>query len=95
MSFSSSRYDVLAGNAPDDFVTISFAFTSRLLSVMVWDLPIIYKLSYNGIDFLGEIEVDPLNMSLPLPPIPFQCKSIQVKNKVAGSVGRYQFIAYQ
>jgi hypothetical protein len=93
--WSASQYDVLAGNAPDDFITLKPAFASRFYSVMVWDLAIIYKLSYDGVNFLGEIEVDPLNMALPIPPFPFEVKALQIKNKVAGSVGRYQFLFYQ
>lgn len=92
---SSSQYDVMTGDALDALQTLNFSFSSRFVTIMVWDLPVIIKLSYNGITYGQDIEYDPLNMALPIPPLPFQLKSIQIRNKTAGQVGRYQVIAYK
>ena len=96
---STFRYDVHAGTAGDDFVdTGELLFTwegqqgvTRLIEMIVWDQPGMMIMSYDGVVWGPEIELDPDD-----PPIqiPYAARAIQIKNKIPGSNSRYQIAGF-
>lgn len=82
-----SKMDVKSGDAGDDWsAAILLDFATRLLLLECWDNALLVVISYDGITFQDEFEVDP---DRPLV-IPFQAQAVKVKNKEATKTSRYQ-----
>ena len=62
---------------------------TQSIEVTVWDAPAFIRLSYDGINYYGEIEVD--NAHQPAQWW-FAARTFQVRNATAGNVARVQVI---
>lgn len=97
---STFRYAVQAGNAGDAYAgvgTLTFtdadgnAGVSRILDITVWDNAALVTMSYDGIIFGDDYEVDPDDPPVQLP---HAVRAFQIMNKTAGNVARYQVAAF-
>lgn len=96
---STFRYDVHAGVAGDTFATAGILpFTwagvqgvSRIIEVTVWDANALLIMSYDGVVWGPEIELD---QDDPPIQIPHAARSVQIRNAVAGANSRYQIVGF-
>lgn len=83
--------DTKSGNAPNAYAAaIAFDDIVKRLDIFIWDFAAMVKRSANGTDWDDEFEV-PANTIFNLDGT---CHSINIENKVAGNVARYQFIGW-
>ena len=95
--FTASQYDTKAGNAGGVEARTDFDFSSRFVSVTIWDAQAMVKLIYPGVlpATLDEIEYDPTSGTMGFPiMIPFQATGFTIRNKTA-AVARYEITAYR
>lgn len=93
------RYDVFAGTAGDDFIDtgiMSFEWEgvpglTRIIEVTVRDNGALMMMSYDGVIWGPEIELD---QDDPPIQIPHAARSVQIKNLVAGVNSRFQIIGF-
>lgn len=85
---------VFKGDAPDEYAAIqTFSKKSAILLLQVWQNPGIFQLSYDGVEYQDEVEVDP-EKNLGSWFHRYEAKGFRVKNKAAGSVAKYQVIPF-
>lgn len=100
---STFRYDVLKGTAGNDFdpagggvgildfVWAGVTGVTRILEMKIWDQPAIMKMSYDGVEWGPEFELD---QDDPPMQIPHAAREFQIKNKTAGLDARFQIIGF-
>lgn len=83
--------DVKSGNAPDAYAAaIAFNSIVKRLDIFIWDNAAMVKRTADGVAWNDEFEV-PANTILNLDAT---THSINIENKTAGNVARYQFIGW-
>jgi len=87
----STRLDVKSGSAIDAWsASLPIDFKSRLLTAECWDENLNIRLSNDG----GTTYSDPFEVDVDRPFVfPFSASDLQVQNKTAGLVARYQSAA--
>lgn len=96
---STFRYDVFRGTAGDTFATagvLAFQWAgtlgvSRIIEVSVWDAPALLMMSYDGITYGPEMELD---QDDPPIQIPHAARSVQIRNMTPGANSRYQVVGF-
>lgn len=96
---STFRYDVHAGTSGDNFSDIgilpfeweSVQGITRILEMKVWDANAYIMLSYEGILWGPEIELD---IDDPPVQIPHAARAMQIRNVTVGANSRYQIVGY-
>lgn len=96
---STFRYDVNAGTAGDAYVdegTMTFLWegvpgVTRIIEVVIWDNPAYIRMSYDGITFGPDIEIDPDDPPIQLP---HAMRAVEVRNVNAGNNARYQIAGF-
>lgn len=96
---STFRYAVNSGNAADTYAgtgTLTFlwagaAGTTRIIEIVVWDNPAYISMSYDGVVFGDDLEVDPDDPPIQLP---HAMRACQIRNVNAGNVARYQIAGF-
>ncbi len=92
--FTCFRYDQKTGNAPDApaWTQEDFTFTTKCLTIEAWDNPLLIQLAYSDALVWGDtIEIDQENPTLFLPQA---VRHIQVQNKTATLISRYQVVGF-
>lgn len=90
---------MFAGTAADTYAltgTLNFEWVgvqgvTRIMEFSVWDNPAYIRLSYDGITFGKDIELD---QDDPPMQIPHASRAIEIRNKNPGSNSRYQLIGF-
>jgi len=83
----STQLDVKAGSAIDAWsAAIVSDFQSRIVSAECWDANLNIRFSNDGTTYSDPFEVDTERPFV----FPFSAATLQVQNKSAGSVSRYQ-----
>jgi len=78
-----------AGNAPDAYgVAADFTRVCPSVDIFTWNFAAVIKTSIDDVTYEAEVEI-PANFFYSFPQ---DTRYIKIKNKVAGSVCRYQFI---
>lgn len=93
------RYDVFAGVAADtyaltgilNFQWLGVAGVTRILEITVWDANADIIMTFNGVDWGPDIELD---QDDPPIQIPHAARSVQIRNNAAGANSRYQIVGF-
>ena len=96
---STFRYDIFAGVAGDNFIDTGFlnfewegvVGVTRIIQMSVRDANAFIMMSYDGIIWGPEIELDIDDQPIQ---IPHAARSIQIRNALAGANTTYQLIGY-
>jgi hypothetical protein len=92
--WSSFRYAVRRGNAPDAYgagQVFGAGVVTKILDITVWDQPVYISFSFDGITFGDDYEVDYEDPPLQ---IPFACSAFLIRNKTPGLTARYQVVGF-
>jgi len=92
--WSSFRYAVRPGNAPDAYaapITFGAGVVTKFIDITIWDQSVYIAFSFDGVTFGDDFEVDYDDPPLQLP---FACSAFVIRNKTAGLVARYQVAGF-
>jgi len=82
--------DTKSGTAPDDYgAAIQFDEVVSVIDIFIWDYPVIFKRTHDGLTYGDEFELDPGQYRFEV-----STHSFNIKNKTAGLTARYQVIGW-
>jgi len=90
-----SAYDVFRDSAADDYgAMLPFTDQSIYILAQVWQQKALIQLSYDGTTYEEELEIDP-EKEFGSIIRKFAGRGFRIKNKDAGAIARYQFLAFR